>query len=122
MLQNNKVVRKAHEKLYSDICSVTVREEYEKDNGATGFREIVLFENAPCRLSYKSVVATASSEAVATVKQEIKLFIAPELNIPPGCKITVERNGSATDYTRSGKSALYSSHQEVVLDLFERWS
>ena len=116
------MVRKALEKLYNGVCTVKVREEYEKDNGSTGFREGVLIENAPCRLSYKSITPTTNDGVASTTTQEIKLFIAPELNIPSGSKITITQNNITTDYARSSKAVTYTSHQEIVLELFDRWS
>ena len=39
-----------------------------------------------------------------------------------GSKITVTQNGVTTDYASSGKPAVYETHQEVILELKEKWS
>lgn len=44
------------------------------------------------------------------------------MEIPEGAKITVTQNGATKDYVRSGKSAVYSCHQEVPLELFKEWA
>ena len=52
----------------------------------------------------------------------VVLFIAPEVEIPSGSKITVTQNGKTTDYCRSGESAVYTSHKEIALELFEDYA
>lgn len=114
--------RKAVERLYDGICTVTVQEEYEEENSATGFRPVVTIENEPCHLSFNNTTSAEEGETVATVSQVTELFIAPEISIDPGSKITVTQNGVSTDYTRSGKPAVYATHQQIVLDLWKGWS
>lgn len=114
--------RKAIERLYNGTCTVTEHQEYEKDNGSTGFRDVVVLENEPCHLSFSNTSSTKEGEAAATVSQVTELFISPDVEIAPGSKITVTQNGVTTDYTRSGKAAVYSTHQQIVLELWEGWS
>ena len=54
--------------------------------------------------------------------QRVVLYIDPSVDIPEGSKITVTQNGMTRDYERSGKSAVYSCHQEVPLELFKEWA
>ena len=114
--------RKAIESLYDGTCTVTVQEEYEEENGATGFRPVVTIENEPCHLAFSNTTSAKEGEVAATVSQVTELIIAPEVSIAPGSKITVTQNGVATDYTRSGKPAIYATHQQIVLDLWKGWS
>ena len=114
--------RKAIELLYDGTCTVTVKQEYEKDNGAIGFREVAVLENEPCHLSFSNATSAKEGEVAATVSQLTELFISPEVSIAPGSKITVTQNGVTTDYTRSGKPALYGTHQQITLDLWKGWS
>ena len=44
------------------------------------------------------------------------------LCLPSGSKITVTQNGKTTDYCLSGESAVYTSHQEIALELFEDYA
>lgn len=114
--------RKAIEKLYGGKCTVTVRQEYEKDNSATGFKEVIVIEDEPCRLSFSNTSSTKDGEVAATVSQVTELFIAPEVDIPPGSKITVTQNGETTAYSKSGVKAKYETHQQIILELWKRWS
>ena len=122
MLPNSQMVRVAIESLYDGKCTVTVRQEYEKDNGATGFQEVVLIENEPCRLSFNNTSSTQEGEVAATVSQVTELFIGPEINIPPGSKITITQNGETTEYSKSGVKAKYETHQQIILELWKKWS
>lgn len=116
------MVRKAIELLYNGTCTVTEHQEYENENDATGFRDVVILENEPCHLSFSNTSSTTEGPVAATVSQVTELFISPEVNIAPGSKITVTQNGVTTDYTRSGKSATYGVHQQIVLELWKGWS
>ena len=122
MLQSNQVVRQAIERLYRGTCTVTVRKEYEKENGSTGYRNEVVLENQPCHLSKSNISSTQSGEVAASVSQTMELFISPDVDIPPGSIITVTQNGETVDYKRSGVKAKYDSHQEIMVELCDRWS
>jgi len=96
-----------------------VRNEQTK---LTETADVIVLENQPCRLSFESVAPVQQSETAAAVSQTVKLFVSPDVVISPGSKLTVTQNGVTTDYTRSGIAAVYPSHQEIMLDLFERWT
>lgn len=108
--------------MYDGTCTVTVQEEYEEKNGSTSFRQVVTIEDEPCHLSFSNTSSTKEGEVAATVAQVTELFISPDISIAPGSKITVTQNGVTTDYTRSGKPAVYATHQQIVLDLWKGWS
>ena len=120
MLSENQVVkvRNAIETMYDSKCTVVIKEKYEKENGSTGFREVTILEDEPCKLQYTGVSDAVQGDAVATVSQEIRLFVRPDVEILAGSKITV----NSVDYTHSGVVAKYATHQEIVLKLLDRWS
>lgn len=122
MLPNSKMVRAAIESLYDGKCTVTVQQEYTKDNGSTGFRDVVVLEDEPCRLSFSNTSSTNEGEVAASVSQVTELFIGPEADIPPGSKITVTQNGETVDYAKSGVESKYETHQQIILTLQKRWS
>jgi len=126
MLSQTKVVsrtRKALELLYVGTCTVTEYQKVVKENKSTGFAEVVVLEDQPCRLSFSTKDSTEPTEnAASSVVQVITLFLSPDVTITPGSKITVTQNGVTEDYKQSGKPALYDTHQEIVLDLFKGWS
>ena len=125
MLSKAQVVRtrKAIESLYIGSCTVSEYQKVIKPNKSTGFKEVVVLENQPCRVSFKNINATNPTDNLASsVVQIITLFIAPELEIKPGSKITVNQNSTVKSYKLSGEPALYDTHQEIVLELFDDWA
>lgn len=114
--------RKAIEMLYKDCCDIVEYQKYQKPNMSTGHKEVLVITNQSCRLSIESNTSTASADGAATVQQTIKLFIAPEIIVKPGSKVIVTHSGRMTEYKNSGVSAVYCSHQEIILELFEGWA
>ncbi|ENY8920593.1 hypothetical protein ACF133_003995, partial [Clostridioides difficile] len=65
-------------------------------------------------LSYKNIVS-ATEGKVAKLEQTIKLFISPDIEIKAGSKLIINDK----EYVRSGESAIYPNHQEIILELLE---
>ena len=125
MLQKNQVVkaRKAIESLYDGTCTITEYKKVQKANKSMAFKEVVVLEEQPCRLSFQTVNSTNQTETGASVlSQSVKVFLAPEIQVKPGSKLTITQNQVVTDYQSSGEPAHYSTHQEIVLELFKGWS
>lgn len=124
MLSQTQVVkvRKAIEHGYVGCCDVIEYQKIKKENHSTGFQEIKVLENEPCRVSFKSISSASSSSGAIGISQEIKLFISPDLVIKEGSKIVVTQNGRTTQYKNSGVPAVYPTHQEIILKLFDRWA
>ena len=124
MLSKTKVVRarKAIESLYTGKCTITEHQKVKKENKSTGFQDVVVLTDQPCRLSFKTVTNTSSGEAASAITQITKVFLAPEIQVKPGSKLTITQNDVTTEYKSSGKPAFYSTHQEIVLELFEGWA
>ncbi|HBH0321683.1 hypothetical protein C4226_19470 [Clostridioides difficile] len=112
--------RKAIEMLYRDKCTIV---EYQpiKDpiSKRTSNKEVVALENQPCKLSYKNITS-ATDGKVAKIEQTIKLFISPNISVKAGSKLIITNQNNITkEYIRSGESAIYPNHQEVILELLE---
>ena len=132
MLSQAKMVkaRKAVESLYDGLCDVIEYQKVTKANKSTGFEEVTVLSNQPCRLSYKastsmslSIKSTQEKDDLSSgMEQMIKLFIAPDITITPGSKIVITQNGVSVAYKSSGQPAVYKTHQEITLDLFEGWA
>ncbi|MDO0375587.1 hypothetical protein KLN91_18850 [Clostridioides difficile] len=107
--------RKAIELLYRDKCTII---EYQpiKDSitKRSSNKEVVVLENQPCKLSYKNITS-ATDGKVAKLEQTIKLFISPDIEIKAGSKLIINDK----EYVRSGESAIYPNHQEIILELFK---
>lgn len=115
--------RKAIESMYDGTCTITEYQKVKLPNKSTGFKDIVVLEDIPCRLSFKTITNTNQTETgVSAVVQVTKVFIAPEIQVKPGSKLTITQNDVTTEYKSSGQPAIYTTHQEIELELFERWA
>ena len=125
MLSKTKMVkaRKAIESLYDGKCTITEHQKIKKENKSTGFQDVVVLECEPCRLSFKTINNTNRTDTAASaVVQITKVFLAPEIRVKPGSKLAITQNGVTTEYKSSGEPAFYSTHQEIVLELFKGWA
>lgn len=114
--------KKFVESLYDGKCTVTEYQKIKKENKSTGFQEVVVLKDQPCRLSFKTISSTDPNESAAILTQTTKLFLAPEIKVKAGSKLTVTQNGVTTEYKCSGKPAVYHTHQEIILELFKGWA
>lgn len=119
-----KAARKAHESTYYEgFCTIT---EYvgtiDATTKITEQSEKIVAENQPCKLSFEQTTTAQQTETAAAVTQAVKLFIAPEIEVKPGSKITVTQHGVTLTYAVSGKPAIYPTHQEVQLEIFRGWA
>ena len=115
--------QKAIESQYAGKC--TVVEMQSVKNPTTGIVKqtpVPVLTDQPCRLSHRSAETTTIVGGVAVQNQTIKLFISPDVEIKAGSKITVTQNGLTADYKRSGLPAIYSSHQEINLIIFDSYA
>lgn len=115
--------RAAIEMLYEHTCSIVEYKDVKNPvTKVTKPQEVTVLENQPCKLSFSNVRPSQQTESANSINQVVKLFIAPEIVIKEGSKITVSHNGRVSKYKNSGVPAIYSSHQEIVLELFKGWS
>ena len=120
MVENQlKKAKKAIQSLWTGVCNIFGFKDVEDIYGATTHAEVMLFENLPCRLSFKNISQTSQRESFAVSSQIVKLFIAPEVYVPPGSVIEVTQNGVTRKYKHSGISAVYTNHQEIVLEAYK---
>ena len=124
MLSKNQMVkaRKAVESLYTGVCTITERRPGTKPNGSTGFMEETVLVDQPCRLSYSGSNSASSEESASRAGQSIKVYLAPEIRVAPGSRLTITQNGVTEVYRNSGRSAVFQTHQEISLELFEEWT
>lgn len=124
MLSKTKMVkaRKAIESLYDGKCTIIEHQKIKKENKSTGFQDVVVLTDEPCRLSFKTINNTNQTDTAASaVVQITKVLLAPEIQVKPGSKLTITQNDVTTEYKSSGEPAFYSTHQEIVLELFKGW-
>lgn len=117
------MVRKVIESTYFGILTVTEMQQVTGGRSKLIKSEpVIILENQPCKLSFETIKATEQSDSAAAITQVAKLFVSPDISIKPGSKITVSQDNVTTDYTYSGVPAVYPTHQEIILELFERWA
>ena len=122
MLQTVKMVKRAVERLYDGKCTITEYQKVKKENKSTGFEEVVVLTDQPCRMSYRSVNPINKTDTASAVTQSIVVYLSPDIVVKPGSKLTITQNNVTSEYKSSGKPAVYSSHQEVPLELFKGWA
>ena len=116
MVEELKQAREAIQSMWTGVCNI-FRFKNSKNKYGTVVSEVKeLYKNIPCRLSFKNISQTEQTESVAKTSQVVKLFIAPEVYVPPGSVIEVTQNGVTRKYKHSGISAVYTNHQEIILD------
>ena len=110
--------------LWRGKCTVTVRnnDTTDENTGRVVVGEVDTYTNEPCRISFDTVNATQPENNAANIVQSITLFIDRAVAIPEGSKITVTQNGATAVYEKSGKPAVYSTHQEIPLEIFKGWA
>lgn len=120
----NKLYASAIKSLWTGECTVTARNNDVTDEktGRVVENEVDVCKNEPCRISFDTVKETRPESNAAEIAQSITLFIDRGVTVPPGSKITVTQNGVTAEYEQSGKSAAYSTHQEIPLELFKGWA
>ena len=119
MVKELEKAKKAIQSLWTGVCNIFGFKDVEDEYGATSHAEVMLFENLPCRLSFKNISQTNQTESFAVSSQVVKLFIAPDVYVPPGSVIEVTQNGITRKYKHSGISVVYMNHQEIVLEAYK---
>ena len=106
--------------LWIGKCTIKEYQDvFDEETYQTSQKEVAIVTDEPCRVSYTREQVTNIESGVPTMEQSILLFIRPDLEIKPGSTIEVTQHGKTTKYRGSSKTAVYSKHQEVVLELYE---
>ncbi len=109
--------------LYEDLCGVVeYRDVKDPKTKLTRKQEVAVLENQPCKLSFETLKDAEGTDTATAISQTVKLFLAPEITIAPGSKIVVTHTGRTEAYQRSGIPAVYPTHQEIMLTVFEGWA
>ena len=118
-----QMVREAIESTYIGECDiieyVKTRNEKTKQNE---YKEEIVLKKQKCKVSFENISNSVQSDTTNNITQIIKLFIAPEIKIKSGSKIVVTQNGKVQEYKNSGVPAIYETHQEIILQIFEGWA
>ena len=118
---STKSTIKAFQENVQGRATVIEYQNIKDEWGMTNFQEVTVLEDQPCKLSFETLTSS-TGDPVATVSQSVKLFISPDVVIKAGSKIIVTQHGRTTEYSNSGVPAVYPTHQEIMLTLFEGWA
>ena len=116
MVDELKQARESIQSMWTGICNIFGFKNSKNKYGTVVSEVKELYKNIPCRLSFKNISQTEQTESVAKTYQVVKLFIAPEVYAPPGSIVEVIQNGVTRKYKHLGISAVYTNHQEIILD------
>ena len=115
--------RKAIEQLYEDTCTIYEEQEVtDEGTNITSTETIAVIENQPCKISFENLSTTSEDESVAEKKIAVKLFLSPDIDVKAGSQIEVTHNGETVRYSNSGVAGKFFTHQEINLELAERWA
>lgn len=99
--------------LFEDRMTVKIHEGTMMDETfQTVPQARVLCEDVPCRLS-KGNISVSRRQNVQEVSGRERLYTPPEIEIPNGSSITVNKAGRVIQLHRSGEIMHYPSHNEV---------
>lgn len=108
--------------LFEDKCNIYEYVKEKQANGSTAHKEKLVQSDIPCKISFKSVSQVSENSQNAQQVQAVTLFIPPDMHIKAGSKLEISKNGVVTAYKNSGVPALYSTHNEIALELFRGWT
>ena len=114
------MVKNPLEILWTGKCTIYEFQDItDSETWQTTQQKVPVLIDEPCRLSYNHEQATNIQSGAAVVSQSITLFIRPDLVIKPGSVIEITQNGVTEKYKGSGQPAVYSNHQQIILQLYE---
>ena len=105
-----KSAREAIHSMWDGLCTAFENKNSKNKYGIVSSEKVEFCRDVPCRLSFKTISQADQTGLGANVSQVVKLFISPEVYIPPGSTIEVTQNNVTRKYKHSGISAVYTNH------------
>ena len=113
------------EMLWKDDAVISASQRVTKPNGADGHAWAPLWEGK-CKLSFfnnlTSNNAVRNSGIASEPKLVAKLFLPKDVIIPAGCRVDVTHEGASYQLKSSGVPAVFSHHQEILLEVAQEWA
>lgn len=110
------VMRRELEKMYCDSMAIYQKMEItDPKTHVTSFKDVITKANIPCRVSEQNI-SSASTDEPARAGKHIKVILAPEIVIPPGCSILVSYHGHTGRFKQSGEPYYKSDTQTIELE------
>ena len=121
--------KSAIENLYVDVCNVyQYKKVTDPKNKQTKTVRTLVHELLPCRISYGTFVRPSGDEVTSDLTLSAVLFLSPDVIIPAGSEIEVERTVMGTNVPRVIKLKntsvpyFYSTHQEITCSVLEDYA
>ncbi len=112
------VLKAQLQKMYFGRCDVFGQREVIFDNHVSGFEEVLIYSDVPCKLSFGTSNASKTNflkanDVNSRISQNVVLFIDNEVDVLAGSKIVVRQDGVSNTYRFSGKPSVFWGHQEI---------
>lgn len=114
MIGHVRQERAAIESTYEDTCDIFAAVK-EKKGSITFNCGQKIYAYVPCALSQRQLRPSKQTDQVNKIDYDAKLFLAPEIEAPAGCKIIVLVQGRRLAFVHSGEAFVYPTHQEIML-------
>lgn len=111
------VIEQALKSLWTGKCTVTQSVPTESSDFITRESGKVIYKDLPCRLSYHTSYPGDMGDGVTRLAQEITVFLDKTVSVPAGCRLVITQNGVTNKFKASGHPRVFSSHQEIRLEL-----
>lgn len=109
--------------LWDGVCTVyTTEKTLDEGTGRTKLSSAAVAVSVPCRLSHTSSGAGIPLNGGNLVTQGDVIYLDSSVSVPEGAQITVTQNGVTETYVRSGKPRVFTTHQEVPVELAEGYA
>ena len=104
------------QKLWRDTCSIYNFEKVkDPKTKTTEFKEVLVQENIPCRISFQNISATSETNSIAVTNQVIKLFLSNEIEIKEIKEILLDND---FDFKNLSKLSWERFSFQKILDFF----
>ena len=102
-------------RLFDGTCDIY---EYiyikDEETGVLNKDLVLTLSGEPCRLAYLGSPA-AGEGAAAAIRQRVRLFLSPNLEVKAGSFVRVAQSGRAREFILAGEPEIYGTHQEIEL-------
>ncbi len=105
---------RALQTLFTDRCSVFVRQSARRGDGVSVFTETCILAALPCRISYDTYPAAKQNNRTAHTTGGAVLFFPAGTQIPAGSSFEIERDGRIIRLKASGLAKYYPGHVEIT--------
>lgn len=123
--------KNAIEMLYFDVCNVYEHKKVtDPKSKQTKTVRTLVHELLPCRISYGTFVRPSGDDVTSDLTLSAVLFLSPDVIIPAGSEIEVERNvmganGSVPRIVKLKNTSVpyfYATHQEITCSVLEDYA